>query len=810
MKKSKFLLLILITALTKLGLAQDFESARIVYDSANVPLYYQDQLLVKFNPEIINKDNIDNVELRSGNISTFITSYGREIMIRSGYINSELLNSFSVYKIYHNLRTSDTSSITRLEDTIEIPKFWSTLLLTWHSESNGLSLDSAITMLNNLDTLIEFAVPNAMMREASVFNNDPAIINNLQPNLYPNNTYPNANINIDKAWSLSTGNITKNNTGNTKAIKVGIYDTGINWRHEDFREDGSVVTWAKSRVKGGRDYFITTHNQSPANQQEPYSNDHGTCVAGIIGAIRNNGIHIAGIAGGDATNPTQPWGADLYSMKVTGPGNALAPLSAICSAIVEGATSSTAIAPAIAPNLPNVYGYGLHCMNFSTFYNVVYPLNLEPLRDAIIYSFRNNVSIAGASGNDGNRGILFPSSYRDDFIMKVGASNVDGEKWFRSNYDYNLDFIAPGVEQLITSIGTINNQTQSFDGTSGATPHATGVSALMQGYIKNNPTLAPNLLAPEDVENIIKNTAKDIKNTGIGPDIFTGYGLLDAGAALEAIQLPTYQLKHYVSTTPLFAPGTTKKTSNVLIRVFENINTSTNPLAAYNIPAGNYYGDIYEITQTINITQPQYRGVLDVWKLNSISNLYGNDINNATIQSNIIAGPNCEVISWNQTSATMRGYVYQLKKKVGNNNQLLNFNEWIPATAKNANAICKMALTAYTAPSSVINIPPPYSNKKAESTSSRDASSNDIAESISIYPNPVKDRFTLQFSLPSSSQVKIELRDMTGKIVYEMPIDSENEGVKKYNINCTSLNTGFYICHLITDSYSVSRKLIIE
>src|SRR5690606_28750244 len=110
-------------------------------------------------------------------------------------------------------------------------------------------------------------------------------------------------------------------------IKVGVFDTGINWRHEDF--GGNSI---ETRVKGGWDYFNNVH---PYDQTTPDQGGHGTPVAGIIGAIRNNEIGVAGIAGGDEENGQE--GVALYSMRILGnASDTMFDVNTVAEAIVEG------------------------------------------------------------------------------------------------------------------------------------------------------------------------------------------------------------------------------------------------------------------------------------------------------------------------------------------------------------------------------------------------------------------------------------------------------------------------------------------
>src|SRR5690606_33724305 len=84
--------------------------------------------------------------------------------------------------------------------------------------------------------------------------NDPFFTNNNQSGLN-NSLY---GINMEEAWGIQKG------TDNTN---VGIYDSGINWRHEDFGNG----TQESTKIAGGWDFLL---GFSPFNQGLPDTHGH--------------------------------------------------------------------------------------------------------------------------------------------------------------------------------------------------------------------------------------------------------------------------------------------------------------------------------------------------------------------------------------------------------------------------------------------------------------------------------------------------------------------------------------------------------
>lgn len=89
------------------------------------------------------------------------------------------------------------------------------------------------------------------------------------------------------------------------------------------------------------------------------------------------------------------------------------------------------------------------------------------LEFALKYAASKNVTIAAASGNDGESELSYPASSK--YVMSVGASNRMDMTADFSNYGKGLDITAPGSD--IPSLVPNGNVTY-MSGTSMATPYA--------------------------------------------------------------------------------------------------------------------------------------------------------------------------------------------------------------------------------------------------------------------------------------------------------------------------------------------------
>jgi subtilisin family serine protease len=189
---------------------------------------------------------------------------------------------------------------------------------------------------------------------------------------------------------------------------------------------------------------------------------HGTHVAGIIGAVRGNGIGIDGIA------PSV-----TFMMIRTVP---------------DGDERDKDVANAIRYAVDN--GAQIISMSFGKAFSP-YKAAVD---DAVKYADAHGVLMVHAAGNDGadlSKAPNFPNpTYLDgghpNLWIEVGASSWKGGEKLPadfSNFGQNqVDLFAPGVDILSTVPG---NQYERDSGTSMAAPVVTGVAALVMAYYPN-------------------------------------------------------------------------------------------------------------------------------------------------------------------------------------------------------------------------------------------------------------------------------------------------------------------------------------
>jgi serine protease len=312
----------------------------------------------------------------------------------------------------------------------------------------------------------------------------------LQWHLYE--TY--AGINIEPAWDITTGD---------PNVIIAVLDTGV--AYEDFRNFQQAPDLVNTRFVSGYDFV---NNDEHPNDEE----GHGTHVTGTIAQSTNNGLDVAGIA----------FNCSIMPVKVLS-RRGEAPYTTIADGIYFAADN------------------GVDIINMS----LGGDSNSITLKNAVAYAYNQGVTIVCAAGNDGLDGSdSYPAAY-DAHCIAVGATRYDRTRPDYSTTGSYLDLAAPGGQIYIEGTTQILDQNgdgygdgvlqQTFgsnpkdwdylwfyEGTSMATPHVSGVAALL---------ISTGVTGPDAVREALQNTATDLGPAGWDEEY--GWGLVDAYAALN-------------------------------------------------------------------------------------------------------------------------------------------------------------------------------------------------------------------------------------------------------------------------------------
>ena len=298
-------------------------------------------------------------------------------------------------------------------------------------------------------------------------------------------------------------------------VVVAVIDTGLDYFHPDFdrknlwRNPNETENGIDDDDNGFVDDLIGW-NFIDSNNNPWDKTGHGTHTTGIIAAATNNG---EGIAGVDPNVQIMP----LKVLNFLGRGN------------------SSHIAEAIFYAVNN----GAQIINLSL--GGEYITRIEQL--AVEYANKKGVMVIVASGNIASDTSDYGFAQLDS-VITVAATDVDDKRAQFSNWGQDVKLSAPGIDVLslrarrtdLVRISGAENYTPGADyvgeenkyyrasGTSFAAPFVTGVASLL---FSMNPDLTS-----EQVSRMMMMSARDIEVPGW--DQLTGYGILDARAAMDA------------------------------------------------------------------------------------------------------------------------------------------------------------------------------------------------------------------------------------------------------------------------------------
>lgn len=333
-------------------------------------------------------------------------------------------------------------------------------------------------------TEVEYAEPNyvafasaePVTRPAAATPNDP---------FYPRQWNMQA-IQMPQAWDISSG----------AGVVIAVLDTGVAYKTQNNFTQAPDL--AGTTFVGGYDFVNKTNTPND-------DNGHGTHVAGTIAQTTNNGVGVSGVAYGASIMPVKvldSLGQGTYAGIIQGIDYAIANGAKIINMSLSGHSGSQA------------------------------------LQDAVNRARSHGVLVVAAAGNNGGA-VEYPAKYNS--VIAVGAVRYDQTRPSYSNTGAEVDVVAPGGDNNIDQNGDgfgdgivqqtfKTGETNTFrylfmEGTSMATPHVSGILALLL-------SAQPGATA-DQLEGALKGSALDLGPAGVDQEY--GAGLVQAASALAAI-----------------------------------------------------------------------------------------------------------------------------------------------------------------------------------------------------------------------------------------------------------------------------------
>lgn len=339
--------------------------------------------------------------------------------------------------------------------------------------SSEISVTKAVKLLQQTG-LFEYVEP-AYIHEVFLTPNDALI----------GKQYHLEKIRAYEAWDLDTG---------SADVTVGIVDTGVDWDHPDLvnalrYNENDPIDGVDNDSNGLVDDYRGWNFHDGNNDPDEKSWSHGTHVAGLVSANANNGIGVVGTS---------------YSSKV------LAVKAGSFSQITAG-----------YEGVQYAADMGCEVINCSWGSSVPSLAGLDVIRYAV---FNKGAVITGGAGNGNSDVKFYPASFQE--VISVGGTDTINDKYEASNYNFDVDILAPGTLVFSTKNGTYDTES----GTSMSSPIVAGAAALLLSRYED--------LSPMQVKAHLENTADAsvLQRAAMLPYAERlGAGLLDMRAMLDTV-----------------------------------------------------------------------------------------------------------------------------------------------------------------------------------------------------------------------------------------------------------------------------------
>jgi subtilisin family serine protease len=440
---------------------------------AQTSRYAPGVVLVKANPGVlrahVNTMNLENLEVDS--LRTLLSSLG----VRT------------IEKVFMDSRPSDTLAVDLNGNPVKLIDLSGWLKLEFDEGANLTALKKVLSSAPG----IEKAHLDPFIERTDTFPNeiDNAVKQRLQWGLYNPDARAGGqvrDINAPAAWDIQRGR---------NDVVAAVLDDGVDHSHLDL-DPGS-----RSRVIFGWNLINNNNNTMPEA-----GSTHGTRVAGVIGAITDNGFvygqnSVAGVM----------WNCSLMPLK---------------TGLVVSQKSS-------AVNWARTNG--AHIVNMS--FTMLAPAWGEPgagdfeiLKEAIANAYKQGLALPSSMGNNNSSTTYYPAGLFG--AIAVGGTDKFDVRWTNSNYGSHISVVAPAEDYRTTNPGGTYVQ---FGGTSLATPLVAGAAGLILSQSRDRGLNLSN----DDVKHLLEKTADNVEGM-LGQNWHQeyGYGRINVGRAMSALNTP--------------------------------------------------------------------------------------------------------------------------------------------------------------------------------------------------------------------------------------------------------------------------------
>lgn len=259
---------------------------------------------------------------------------------------------------------------------------------------------------------------------------------------------------------------------------VAVIDTGVDYDHPDLKdniyqntvecENGEIpfkpeVSLDDNKFPGDcKGWDFTGRGELGSNRPTDYVG-HGTHIAGIISAVRNNNIGISGV-----------------SNKIK-----ILPIKVLSN------TKEEAHARGTSDRLAEAILYATQMKVDVINLSLGWPISFDKdhLRNAVLEALRANITVVAAAGNNDHSEPIFPCAYEG--VICVGSIDPDSKLSDFTNFGGHVDVLAPG-NNILSTYPTANTplffDLEGYElksGTSQSAPFVSALAAVLKGIYPN-------------------------------------------------------------------------------------------------------------------------------------------------------------------------------------------------------------------------------------------------------------------------------------------------------------------------------------